>query len=220
MRFVVKTFFHILCALAGVFMLAQGAFAEANPRVAMKTDHGTIVIELFPKEAPLSVANFLEYVDSGFYEGTIFHRVIPGFVVQGGGMTYDFTTKPTRDPIKNESDNGLSNSYGTLSMARTPLPDSATSQFFINVKDNTALDANGKKPGYAVFGKVILGMEVVNRILEEPRGMYPAFPDAPNYAVRILKATRVDETFRPEITSEKTNSPLKNSNVSNALVKP
>jgi len=220
MRFVVKTFFYFLCTLAGVFMLAQGAFAEANPRVAMKTDHGTIVIELFPKEAPLSVANFLEYVDSGFYEGTIFHRVIPGFVVQGGGMTYDFTTKPTRDPIKNESDNGLSNSYGTLSMARTPMPDSATAQFFINVKDNTALDANGNKPGYAVFGKVILGMEVVNRILEEPRGMYPAFPDAPNYAVRILKATRVDETFRPEVTPEKTNSPLKNSNVSNALVKP
>jgi peptidyl-prolyl cis-trans isomerase A (cyclophilin A) len=220
MRFVVKTFFRSLYLMAAVFFVSQAAHADGNPRVAFKTDHGTILIELFVKEAPISVANFLEYVDSGFYNGTIFHRVIPGFVVQGGGMTYDFSPKPTRDPIKNESNNGLSNSYGTIAMARTNQVDSATSQFYINIKDNPALDAKGNKLGYTVFGKVVTGMEVVNRIVDEPRGMYPAFPDAPNYAVRILEAKRVDQNYQPEAVPQSTNSPLKNSNVSNALVKP
>src|SRR5690606_4533915 len=134
-------------------LLASGAVAQKNPQVALKTDLGTIVIELYVKEAPITVANFLEYVDSKFYDGTIFHRVVPGFVVQGGGMTFDFANKPTRDAIKNESANGLGNNYKTVAMARTARPDSATSQFYINLQDNNALNGSAEKPGYTVFGK-------------------------------------------------------------------
>lgn len=196
-------------------LLCTTAVAQQNPQVTLKTDLGTIVVELYPKEAPITVANFLEYVDSKFYDGTIFHRVIPGFVVQGGGMNFEFAGKPTRDPIKNESNNGLKNEYKTLSMARTNDPDSATSQFFINLRANPSLDAKEGKPGYAVFGIVVEGMDVVEKIVAEPRGMFRAFPDAPNYAVRILSATRVDASTQK--TTEK-KDPLKNSNVSNALV--
>lgn len=196
-------------------LLCTTAVAQQNPQVALKTDLGTIVVELYPKEAPITVANFLEYVDSKFYDGTIFHRVIPGFVVQGGGMNFEFAGKPTRDPIKNESTNGLKNEYKTLSMARTNDPDSATSQFFINLRANPSLDAKEGKPGYAVFGIVVEGIDVVEKIVAEPRGMFRAFPDAPNYAVRILSATRVDASTQK--TTEK-KDPLKNSNVSNALV--
>ncbi len=196
-------------------LLCTTAVAQQNPQVALKTDLGTIVVELYPKEAPITVANFLEYVDSKFYDGTIFHRVIPGFVVQGGGMNFEFAGKPTRDPIKNESNNGLKNEYKTLSMARTNDPDSATSQFFINLRANPSLDAKEGKPGYAVFGIVVEGMDVVEKIVAEPRGMFRAFPDAPNYAVRILSATRVDASAQKNTENK---DPLKNSNVSNALV--
>ncbi len=158
--------------------------------VTLKTDLGTLVIELYPEQAPITVANFLHYVDSGFYEGTIFHRVIPSFVVQGGGLTFDFQRKETAEPIVNESDNGLQNEYLTLSMARLNAPDSATSQFFINLKHNESLNASEGKPGYAVFGKVIEGEQVVEKIVAEPRGIFKAFPDAPNAAVRILEAER------------------------------
>lgn len=192
--------------------------AQENPQVSFKTDLGTIVIELYPKQAPLTVANFLQYVDSKFYDGTIFHRVIPGFVVQGGGMNFEFAAKPTRSPIKNESNNGLKNDYQTLSMARTSNPDSATSQFFINLRANPSLDAAENKPGYAVFGKVIEGMDVVEKIVAEPRGMFKAFPEAPNYAVRILAATRVDKSA-PKAEQKTTATPMKNSTVSDALVK-
>ena len=192
--------------------------AQQNPQVSLKTDLGTIVIELYPKEAPITVANFLEYVDSKFYDGTIFHRVIPGFVVQGGGMNFEFAGKATRDPIKNESNNGLKNDYKTLSMARTNDPDSATSQFFINLRANPSLDAKENKPGYAVFGKVVEGMDVVEKIVAEPRGMFRAFPDAPNYAVRILSATRLNNTTQKATDKTETKDPLKNSNVSDALV--
>lgn len=201
----------------------QLSFAAENPRVALKTDLGTIVIELYPEKAPLSANNFLTYVDSKFYDGTIFHRVVPGFVVQGGGMTFDFASKPTRDPIKNESNNGLGNNYGTVAMARTQKPDSASSQFYINLKDNNALDGSESKPGYAVFGKVVLGMDVVVKIEKEPRGMHRSFPEAPDYAVRILQAFRVDHAFVPEKMKDAptpTKIHMKNSNVSDALVKP
>src|SRR5690606_3011748 len=134
--------------------------------------------------------NFINYVETGFYDGTIFHRVIPGFVVQGGGMTFDFKRKETADPIKNESDNGLKNTYLTLSMARTNHADSATSQFFINLKYNDSLDSSAEKPGYAVFGKVIAGAEVVDKFVAETRGAFRAFPAAPDAAVRILTAQR------------------------------
>ena len=192
--------------------------AQQNPQVSLKTDLGTIVIELYPKEAPITVANFLAYVDSKFYDGTIFHRVIPGFVVQGGGMNFEFAGKATRDPIKNESNNGLKNDYKTLSMARTNDPDSATSQFFINLRANPSLDAKENKPGYAVFGKVVEGMDVVEKIVAEPRGMFRAFPDAPNYAVRILSATRLEKSNQSATGQTERKDPLKNNNVSDALV--
>lgn len=192
------------------------SFAQQNPQVELKTDLGSIIIELYPKQAPITVANFLEYVDSKFYDGTIFHRVIPGFVVQGGGMTFEFANKKTRDPIKNESSNGLKNEYKTLSMARTNNPDSATSQFFINLRANPSLDAKDNQPGYAVFGKVIEGMDVVEKIVQEPRGMFRAFPDAPNYAVRILSANRIGTDGKKTETPK--TEPLKNKTVSDALV--
>ncbi|MBN8431104.1 peptidyl-prolyl cis-trans isomerase [Microbulbifer salipaludis] len=163
-----------------------------NPRVELETDLGTIELVLYADKAPETVENFLAYVDSGFYNGTIFHRVIPGFMAQGGGFTFDFQEKPTRDPVVNESNNGLSNERGTISMARTNDPDSATAQFFINLVDNSRLDGSADKPGYTVFGKVLLGMSVVQQIAAEPRGQHKAFRDAPNTPVRILKAQRKD----------------------------
>lgn len=166
---------------------------ETERFVTFKTDLGTIVLELYPKEAPITVANFLAYVDSGFFDGTIFHRVLPNFVVQGGGYTINFVQKETLDPIKNESDNGLKNGYLTLSMARTNSLNSATSQFFINLKPNTNLDPKeGTNSGYAVFAKVISGSDVVHAIEAEPQGIFKSrgYPNAPNAAVRILKASR------------------------------
>lgn len=174
-------------------LLALSALADnPPPQVELKTDLGTIQVELYPDRAPATVENFLQYVDSGFYDGVIFHRVIPGFMAQTGGHTFDFQKKETRAPVVNESDNGLQNLRGTLSMARTGDPDSATSQFFINYADNTRLDGAEDKPGYTVFGRVIEGMAVVDRIGEEPRGLYRAFPDAPNTPVRILEARRIE----------------------------
>ncbi len=167
-----------------------GATAMEKPIVVMETDLGKMTIELYPDKAPITVKNFLTYIDNKFYEGIIFHRVVDNFVVQAGGFTYDFQRKETLPPIKNEADNGLKNLQGTLSMARTSDPDSASSQFFINIVDNPSLDAAAGKHGYAVFGKVIEGFEVVKKIEAEPRGLYRSFPEAPNYAVRILKAYR------------------------------
>src|SRR5262245_18176583 len=151
-------------------MVATGSARAANPIVVMQTSLGTIKIELFEDKSPATVQNFLGYVDDKFYDGTIFHRVMGkenserGFMVQGGGFTADKKEKDTKGPIKNEATNGLSNTRGTLAMARTRNPDSATAQFFINVVDNTVLVARGATPGYAVFGKVIEGMDVVDKI--------------------------------------------------------
>lgn len=175
------------------FFITLPALAD-NPRVELKTDLGTLRVELYADRAPATVENFLAYVDSGFYNGVIFHRVIPGFMAQTGGHTFDFQKKDTREPVVNESDNGLSNERGTLAMARVSDPDSATSQFFINLVDNTRLDAKEDKPGYTVFGRVTAGMDVVEKIAGQPRGRYDAFPDAPNVPVRILKAKRVDDS--------------------------
>lgn len=166
-----------------------------NPRVELETDLGTIELVLYADKAPKTVDNFLAYVDSGFYDGTIFHRVIPGFMAQGGGFTFDFQEKPTRDPVENESANGLSNARATIAMARTNDPNSATAQFYINLVDNSRLDGSAERPGYTVFGKVLLGMSVVQQIAAEPRGQHRAFPDAPNMPVRILKArSKVTDT--------------------------
>lgn len=190
---IINPCFSFLARQTATFLVAiltctalPSARADAGkaPQVELKTDLGTITIELFADKAPATVENFLQYCRDGFYNGTIFHRVIPGFVVQGGGLTFDYMKKETRDPVVNESDNGLLNLHGTLSMARTDKPDSATSQFFINLKDNTHLDPQGNKPGYAVFGRVIAGMEVVDKIVAEPQGRF--YPQAPDTPVRIL----------------------------------
>ena len=164
----------------------------ANPRVALETSLGKIVIELDPAKAPKTVENFLGYVKSGFYDGTIFHRVIPGFMIQGGGFTADMKQKTTQAPIPNEADNGLKNKRGTLSMARTNDPMSATSQFFVNVNDNRSLDYTAKTAGgwgYAVFAKVVEGMEVADKIVNVKRGNRGPYGDVPETVVEIKKAT-------------------------------
>ena len=167
--------------------------ATGNPVILMETSLGNVKLELFAKEAPTSVRNFLGYVRSGFYDGVIFHRVIPGFMVQGGGFTPDLTQKQTGAPIKNEADNGLKNQTGTLAMARTAVVDSATAQFFINVADNVFLNHRDKTPqgyGYAVFGKVVEGMAVVNRIAAVRTGTRDGFRDVPKTSV-VIKSMKV-----------------------------
>ena len=156
------------------------------PYVELETTMGNIVIELNQEKAPNTVANFLEYVKSGHYDGTIFHRVIDGFMIQGGGMDANMTEKSTNAPIQNEADNGLKNEVGTIAMARTSDPHSATAQFFINVKDNSFLNFSGKNPqgwGYAVFGKVTEGMDIVNKIKGVPTGKYGFHADVPTTPV-------------------------------------
>ncbi len=160
--------------------------------VVFETSLGPIKIEFYPDKAPISVENFLQYVDDGFFVDTIFHRVIPGFVIQGGGMTEDMRQKKTRDPIKNEADNGLKNERGTLSMARTQVVDSATSQFFINLKDNAFLDHGSRDFGYAVFAKVIEGMDVVDKIAAVRTGNNSGHQDVPEEPIKILSAARVE----------------------------
>jgi len=159
--------------------------------IILSTSLGDATIEFFDVEAPVTVENFLQYVDDGFFDGTIFHRVIPGFVLQGGGFTTDMKEKKTRPPIKNEAGNGLKNERGTLSMARTQEINSATSQFFINIKDNAFLDHGTRDFGYAVFAKVTDGMEIVDRIASVATGNKGMHQDVPIEPVVILSAKRV-----------------------------
>lgn len=164
-----------------------------NPVVVFKTNHGNIEVELYEDKAPISVKNFLEYVDAKHYDGTIFHRVIDNFMIQGGGFDSAMKEKTTRAPIKNEASNGLKNTVGTLAMARTMVPDSASAQFFINVKDNAFLDFRDPSPqgiGYAVFGKVTKGMDVVNKIRAVPTGTSNGMQDVPQQPVVIESARR------------------------------
>ena len=164
--------------------------------VRMETNKGVITLELDGKNAPETVANFVEYAKAGFYDGTIFHRVIPGFMIQGGGFTTDMKQKATRAPIKNEAGNGLKNTTGTIAMARTGDPHSATAQFFINVKDNGFLDHTAQTPqgwGYCVFGKVTDGMDVVNAIEHVETGNRSGFQDVPLDEVVINKVTVVED---------------------------
>lgn len=166
----------------------------ANPRVLLETSKGNITLELFSRNAPLSVENFLTYVKEGFYDGVIFHRVIPGFMIQGGGMTTDMTEKPKHAPIRNEANNGLRNLRGTLAMARTGDPHSGSSQFFINVADSSFLDHRGETIqgwGYAVFGKVLTGMDVVDTIVSVPRGDSGPYQDVPTAPVIIKRASLI-----------------------------
>ncbi|HKF93415.1 MAG TPA: peptidylprolyl isomerase [Gammaproteobacteria bacterium] len=158
--------------------------------VKMQTNKGTITLELNEDKAPKTVENFVTYAREGFYDGTIFHRVIPGFMIQGGGFTQDMTEKDTRDPIKNEADNGLENDAGTIAMARTPDPNSASAQFFINLKDNDFLNFKSKTTqgwGYTVFGKVTEGMDVVNSIANVTTGSRGVYQDVPEEPVIIEK---------------------------------
>jgi cyclophilin family peptidyl-prolyl cis-trans isomerase len=160
--------------------------------VKFETSHGSFTIELFPKEAPTTVENFLRYVDDKFFDGTIFHRIVPGFVIQGGGLTADFGNKETRAPIQNEAKNGLKNARGSLSMARTSDINSATSQFFVNLSDNAFLDHGPRDYGYAVFGKVVEGMDVVDKIAKVKTGRRQGYQDAPMEDVIIVSARRVE----------------------------
>ncbi|MGD8842637.1 MAG: peptidylprolyl isomerase [Gammaproteobacteria bacterium] len=169
-----------------------------NPSVKMETSEGDVIIELYPDKAPITVENFLRYVNDGAYDGTIFHRVIPGFMNQGGGFTPEFEKRPTKYPaIKNEADNGLKNTRGTIAMARTPIPDSATNQFFINTADNDALNFRSKTMqgwGYAVFGKVTEGMDVMDRIAATRTGARGPFAsDVPEQTIVIERISVLDD---------------------------
>lgn len=190
-----KTFLASL--FAGLVLTAtaeQAAAAGPNPQVLMKTSLGEIVIELYPEKAPKTVENFLQYVDDGFSSGLIFHRVIGNFMIQGGGFDKDMRQKATRGPIPLESRNGLKNDVGTIAMARTSVPDSATSQFFINTVNNASLNhPNPDGNGYAVFGKVVSGMETVEKIAKVKTGRSGPHSDVPTEPVVIESVTRVSK---------------------------
>jgi len=188
--------FIVLCVVAAAF----AASAEsANPRVKLETNKGAIVIEVDPAKAPVTVNNFLEYVKSGFYDGTIFHRVMAGFMIQGGGFDDKMHQKETREAIVNESANGLLNKRGTVAMARTPDPNSATAQFFVNLVDNTFLNRSQAQDGvgYCVFGKVVEGMQVVDAIAAVETRSVGGFQNVPAQAVVIKKATVVKAANPP-----------------------
>ncbi|MHB8416107.1 MAG: peptidylprolyl isomerase [Acidiferrobacteraceae bacterium] len=181
------------CATAGI--------VRTNPTVEFRTTLGVIEIELYPAKAPNTVSNFLHYVHTGFYNGTIFHRVIPGFMIQGGGFTPALREKPTGPPIRNEANNGLKNRIGTIAMARTSDPDSATAQFFINTADNRFLNFRTKTLsgwGYCVFGRVIRGMRVVDKIEAVPTETLGSFQNLPTRAVIIERATVLRKAPAPK----------------------
>lgn len=179
--------------LLAIFLLTSAVHALAeNPHVLLKTNKGDIELELFAEQAPISVKNFLRYVNEGFYDGTIFHRVIKRFMVQGGGFTEQMKRKETHEPIKNEADNRIRNRFGTIAMARTSDPHSATAQFFINTINNNSLDFREKTNrawGYAVFGRVIKGVQVVKAIEMVPTGVKNRMRDVPLETVKIIKAS-------------------------------
>ncbi len=200
-------FHHLLTLTAIAIALASGSVLAANPQVELDTTAGKITLELYPEAAPKTVENFLSYVKGKQYDGTQFHRVIDGFMIQGGGFTADFSPKPTRPPIVNEAEMsskaGLKNGPGTIAMARTSDPNSATNQFFINVNDNSRLNFRSPEPsgiGYTVFGKVITGMDVVNKIAKAPKGggkpVPPGTPmdprDVPTEPIVITSAKIID----------------------------
>ena len=189
------------CAIALLLAANSDVFAS-NPRVRMETTKGVVVIELYPDKAPKTVENFLRYVNEGKYDGTIFHRVIKRFMNQGGGFTPDFKKVETYAPIKNEADNGLKNKRGTIAMARTGDPHSATNQFFVNTVDNAFLDHTSKTPrgwGYCVFATVVDGMDVMDRIAKVPTGANGPFQqDVPMEEILIQKVSVIEEAAKPE----------------------
>lgn len=179
----------ILTLLSASALMSNIAFA-ANPQISVETNRGDFIVELYPEKAPKTVANFLQYVNSGFYKDTIFHRVINRFMIQGGGFTADMSEKQTRAPIINEAGNGLLNEVGTLAMARTGDPDSATAQFFINLENNQFLNYQSPDPqliGYCVFGRVLKGMDIVREIASTPTGNAGPYSDVPKSPIKIIQ---------------------------------
>ena len=188
MTYIFRTSALQSAVVLAILLLTAADVRAQNPRVDVKTTAGSFVLELYPDEAPKTVANFLEYANSGFYNGTIFHRVIDGFMIQGGGFDREMRQKSTRPPIENEASNGLKNDLGTIAMARTPNPHSATAQFFINVKDNSFLNYREPSPqgyGYTVFGRVVDGMDVVMRISRVPTSRAGPTENVPQQPVVI-----------------------------------
>lgn len=179
-----------LVLITTVLLFSNSSFAD-NPKIALETSMGAVTLTLFPQEAPATVENFLRYVDEGFYVGTQFHRVISGFMIQGGGFTEDMAQKQNHEPVKNESANGISNKQGTISMARTQNPDSATSQFFINLVDNISLNQMGSRAGYTVFGEITQGMEIVDAIGKVNTTTRARHRDVPVEPILILSAKRL-----------------------------
>ena len=189
-----------LFALLLALLITPAALA-ANPKVELKTSLGAVVIELYPENAPKTVENFVQYVKGGFYDGTIFHRVIPGFMAQGGGFTPNFQQKPARPAIRNEAGNGLRNAIGTVSMARTADPHSATAQFFINVADNDFLDFKSpdeKGYGYTVFGRVTSGMDVVQKMIQVPTASAGPHQNVPRQPIIIERARLLESAAKPK----------------------
>ena len=196
---------HMLIArtlVAALFVILSTTAMAADPQVELKTSAGTIVLELYPDKAPKTVENFIQYAKDGFYNGTMFHRVIAGFMIQGGGFTTDFKQKQTRAPVRNEAETGLKNATGTIAMARTSDPHSATAQFFINVADNAMLDfkfPTEQGYGYCAFGKVVKGMDVVERIAKVATGPGPAtHRDVPVKPIVIESVRVLDAGARPD----------------------
>jgi peptidyl-prolyl cis-trans isomerase A (cyclophilin A) len=177
-------------SMMAVIAMTAASCKKENSKVTMETSAGTLTIELYDNESPETVKNFLSYVDSGHYNGTIFHRVISNFMIQGGGFEPGMTEKSMNPPIKNEAKNGLKNLKGTLAMARTQVVDSATAQFFININDNSFLDHGARDFGYCVFGKVIEGMDVVDKIRMVPTGSHGYYTDVPKEDVIIISVKR------------------------------
>lgn len=187
-----KIYKSLIVSLTFLFAVTTDVWAEPV-KVLMKTSMGDITLSLNQDKAPGTVENFKQYIQEGFFDGTIFHRVIKDFMIQGGGFTADMEKKETRSPIKNEAKNGLKNKKGTIAMARTSAPHSATAQFFINHKDNSFLDYPSRDGwGYAVFGEVIQGMDVVDKIAEQPTGVSSGMRDVPNSTVTIEKVSIIE----------------------------
>lgn len=187
MKFRTRLLLPLMPALMSTALMAA---PSADPRVEIETNLGNIVVQLSPSRAPITVKNFIRYVEEGHYSNTLFHRVIPGFMIQGGGFTADMVQKPTHDPIPLEARGGLKNDKYTIAMARTMYPHSATSQFYINVNDNSFLNADQAQDGngYTVFGRVVSGMDVVDRIAEVPTGYRAGMQDVPRETVTIKSA--------------------------------
>lgn len=187
----VPILFMMLFLTTTLSFAKENKMTDTSPKVKLTTSLGAIVIQLNAEKAPISTANFLKYVNEGFYNGTIFHRVIKDFMAQGGGFDTGFKQKATHEPIKNEADNGLTNKRGTIAMARTPDPNSATAQFFINYRDNAFLNHTSPTPsgwGYAVFGEVVEGMDVVDAMANQPTGNRGGHQDVPKTDIVIEKA--------------------------------